>query len=245
MTPILLALVILAVSMELFIGVRLIRLARRTGGVPEALWGWAWVLDGVSQVGAELAKPFAGAWWADVGLGVFTALGSGALVFLAVSIWFVFRPDERSLRYLVTALSGALVLSLMTFVALGHVTLPEGDGMRVMRWINRTVAGALLAWGFVESTWAHQASLRQLRLGLVTPLEVLRFRLWSVAAASLAAFLALLIAKDTLGRGSPELWEAIVRIAQPLLAFLAVGCMWLTFFPTAGMHRRFGGEHGG
>lgn len=244
MAPILLSMVIVAVLMELVIGVRLIRLSRRTGGLAEALWGWAWVFDGTSQAGAELTKPFAGALWAEVSQGIFATLGSASLACLAVSIWFVFRPDQRGLRYLVTALSGFLVLALLMFVALGHVIVPDGDGMRVMRWINRTVACTLLAWGFVESTLAYRASQKQREIGLVDPLVVVRFRLWSVSAASLLVFLVLLIAKDTVGRDAPVFWESVVRFAQAPLAFLAVSCMWLTFFPTEGMHRRFGGHHG-
>lgn len=229
MSSVFLGLVIVAVVMELVIGVRLILLSKKTGGVAEALWGYAWVFDGVSQAGAEIAKLFGDTLGAHIAQGVFAALGSTSLAFLAVSLWFVFRPDQKGLRYFVTGLSGALIFALLTFVALGHVTLPDGDGMRVMRWINRSVACSLLAWGFVECTLAYRASERQMKLGLVEPLESVRFRLWSVSAACLFIFIMLLVAKDTVGAGSPETWEAIVRLAQPVLAFLAVTCMWLTF----------------
>ncbi|MEM6732231.1 MAG: hypothetical protein AAF658_11790 [Myxococcota bacterium] len=141
---------LVAVVIELLIGARLIVLGRKTKGLPETLWGWAWVCDALSQGTAPIAGKNAGVAWADALRVGSTGVSSLSLALLAVSIWFVFRPDQRTLRYLVTVVSGLLALSFVAFELFGSVTFPDGEGHQVMRWINRTVAIGLLAWGLSE-----------------------------------------------------------------------------------------------
>lgn len=234
MTSLLIPFIVAAVVFELVVGVRLVLLARQTRGLAERLWGWAWLLDALSQGGAALSSELLSGTPAYV-LGVAMAgVGSASLSLLAVGIWQVFRAEERWMAWLIGA---GLVLLTVTFTALAlSGGIVSTDGTRPpMTWINRVLGCVLLAWGAIECWLAYLASAKQLRLGLVEPLRVVRFQLWGASAVFLLTFLLLLIARDVVG-----LPNTLVRTLQPILAFLSVVGMWLTYFPPRWMQRRFG-----
>ncbi|MEM6531021.1 MAG: hypothetical protein AAF654_00290 [Myxococcota bacterium] len=226
-------LVLAAVLMELLIGIRLVALSLRTGGLPERLWGVAWILDATSQGGAELTRLVVDT-PAFVPLNAFTAaLGSGAIVSLLAGIWLVFRAEVHWMRWFVAALAFALGAVFVALLFQGQVAKFPGQPAPAMTWVNRVTAAGLLLYGGVETTLAYRASERRLRLGLSTRLESTRFLLWGIAAFCLFAFLALLMARDLLGVPS-----TVVRLAQPALALGSVLSMWLTFFPPDWMRKR-------
>jgi len=238
MTAVQLVFIIIVVVLELVIGIRLIQLARRSRGWAESFWGWAWVLDALSQAGAELAKKVEHATVGSVLEWFFAGMGSASIMCLGLGIWLVFRPEERAVRTLLAFALSALSVTYLTLMVAGDAPLREFGvtASRAMTWTNRSAACLFLAWGVVESLLAYASSARQERLGLATRLQTMRFQFWSVSGSAILLFLLILISRDVLG--TPR---AVVRAAQPILALIAVSAMWLTFFPPHWMEERYAG----
>ncbi|MEO1174901.1 MAG: hypothetical protein AAFX94_23030, partial [Myxococcota bacterium] len=145
-------LVLIAVLMELIIGLRLVGLSLRSGGLPERLWGLAWIFDATSQGGAELTRLVLGT-SAYVPLNALTAaLGSAALVCLLAGIWLVFRAELAWMRWLVVGLAVALAVTFVVLVTQGQVARFPGQPAPVMTWVNRVTACAVLLYGGIETT---------------------------------------------------------------------------------------------
>lgn len=230
--PLLLA----AVVIEATIGLRLVMLSRRTRGLAERLWGWAWLLDAISQGGGAVGEAAFEGLWATVNETAMAGLGSTSLACLAVGIWQIFRPEER---WLAAVIGAGLFILALTFFVLSFTggVVSSGTERSAMSWVNRGLGCVLLGWGAMECGLAYQASAKQRRLGLVEPLLVLRFQLWGVSALLILIFLLLLIGRDLLG-----IPNIVVRTLQPVLAFFSGVGTWITFFPPEWLKRRFDRE---
>ena len=173
------------VVVGLVIGVRLLRLARRTRGFPELVLGLAeCLLAGVvppmfilTQVVSEpefvvRASAFLGHLAYTVGCAV-----------MIVFTWRVFRPGEAWARALLYGALGVLgtggVFQMArAFIAPGVAELrdPQTTPFLVMEWVS--LAG--FVWTAVEA-FAYHAQLRKRRaLGLVDPVVTNRVLLWGV-----------------------------------------------------------------
>ncbi len=173
------------VAVGLVVGVRLLRLARRTRGLPELLLGLAEsLLAGavpplfiVTQVVSEpealiRVSAFLGHLAYAVGCAV-----------MIVFTWRVFRPGEawaRALLYAALAVlgTGGVLQMAHAFLAPGIAELrdPQTTPFLVMEWVS--LAG--FVWTAVEA-FAYHAQLRKRRaLGLVDPVTMNRILLWGV-----------------------------------------------------------------
>lgn len=222
------------------LGLRLLRLSRRTGEQPERWLGLAFVCTGASAwllplAASEGLAPDAArsiALTAQVGL-------TAAIVFLTVFAWRVFRAASRAARWLAIAVIGANVGAGAAVLASG-MPVPVG-GLGLFTIGARCTA---LVWLFVESASYAQRTRRRLRLGLADPIVANRFVLWSIWTGALA-----LIPLFVLGLRAAGALEAPVPGAplpgavRAALAVLGAGgavafvAGWLAFFPPAPYRR--------
>jgi len=172
------------VVVGLVVGVRLLRLARRTRGFPELVLGLAETLlagvvppmfivtQAVSVPGVVRASAFLG----------HLAYTAGCAVMILFT-WRVFRPSEGWARVLVhlslaVLCLGGLLQMAHAFLAPGITELrdPQTTGFLVMEWVS--LAG--FVWTALEA-FAYHAQMRKRRaLGLVDPVVANRILLWAV-----------------------------------------------------------------
>ena len=173
------------VAVGLVVGVRLLRLARRTGGFPELVLGLAEsLLAGVVPPMFIVTQVVSGP-EALVRCSAFVghlAYTVGCAVMI-VFTWHVFRPTEtwaRALLYAslaVLGIGGGIQMA-NAFFAPGVAELrdPQTTAFLMMEWVS--LAG--FVWTAIEA-FAYHARLRKRRsLGQVDPVGVNRILLWGV-----------------------------------------------------------------
>lgn len=217
-----------------WVGVRMLRLARRTHGAPERLLGFSFLT--FSTLGVPLltlagygASRLA---FANVPLIVLALalLDLGATLFAAF-VWRVFRPEDPGGRLVV----GAAALALLLHVALAAVGLASAPrdlapatAIGRAEWILTAVMSAIFVWGTAESL-AYWVRLRkQSALGLASATSARRMLLFAVGCASqvcMMGFTALAALRGTnpLADPLPALGIAVSSLATGAAFALAFG----------------------
>jgi len=226
------------------VGIRALRVARRTRRLPELLIGLGllsitvlgYPFCAVGRLPALVATPLGDALFA-LGLAVCAAGIACVYAFTAT----VFRPGSPLARAAVGAASLALVL-----VAAGLVRAPLGAEAADFRaiwphtrpWAGGIVALVMLAfaWTGAESARCYASQRRRRALGLADPVVANRFLLWSVAGFSLAALCAANLAYVAAGL-------VLMRDALPLATIAITGVVasaaWLLAFVPPPAYRRW------
>jgi hypothetical protein len=224
------------------LGVRLVRLSRRTGASPERWLGLAFLLAGASawllplaasqelRLGAETARGIA-----------FVAQGgmTGALVCLVLFTWQVFRAGSAMGRRFALALIAANVATGVAMLLAATPVPVGGVGLAVI--VVRCVS---LLWLFLESALHAQRMRRRVRLGLGDPIVANRFTLWSIWTGALACIPLFVLALRATGvLVEPVPGEPLPVALRAILVVLAAGggaavaAGWLAFFPPASYRR--------
>jgi hypothetical protein len=171
------------------VGVRLLRLARRTRGLPELTLGlgecllagavppFFVIVQAVPEAGALVrAAAFAGHLAYTLGCAV-----------MIVFTWRVFRPDATWARALGPVMIGILlfggVLGMARALLVADATElrePQTSAFLLMEWVS--VAGFL--WTTVEAFQHHGRLRRQAALGLADPVLVNRMLLWALVGVA-------------------------------------------------------------
>jgi hypothetical protein len=214
------------------VGMRLVRLARRTHGVPELALGVGFL--GVGAVGYPLgllavmpglAEPLARSLFALSQL--MTGVGSAAIFVFTQS---VFRPEARWARAVV--LCAALVLAVQT--AFGVARGLAGDVTQLALpdlgfSVRQGVTAFSYGWTALEALRYRGLLVRRLALGLAEAEVVNRFLLWAIAGVGAFAGSATMSAVS-LGGGLP--WEDPLALAAVGLGgVVAAICTALAFLP--------------
>jgi hypothetical protein len=166
------------------IGVRLLRLARRTGGFPEKALGasellLAGLVPPLFIVAQAVSEPAVARTAHFLGHLAYT-VGSGILI---VFTWRVFRPGEAWARILVYG--GLLVLGVGGGMNLSRTVMVENVlelraiqtvAFLVMEWV--TLVGFF--WTTAEGLQLHLRLRKQVALGLTDPVVANRMLLWTV-----------------------------------------------------------------
>lgn len=215
---------------DLAVGLRLLALARRTRRLPEAAFGCAFVLlGGVGYPLAIVAR--AGLVDSPERAGTLLALGllaqNAGCSALYVFLWRVFRPREAWSLPLVGLAAGVLAWSvpgeLFTDGFWGGI-----DG-GFFYWIGLAARAGAFVWATAESLVFHARLRRRLRLGLVEPVLVDRFRLWSIASGAVLVAFAVFSAGRLAGvNAATSPW---VLGATSLGGLVAGAALWLAFLP--------------
>lgn len=238
------------------IGVRLLRLARTSGG-PEKWLGLHLLLY---TVAATMVSATLYMGWSDPSLAMpdglarsmnalFFALQTLGVPFLAIFTQQTFRPGKRGARIAVYTLSA--------LIALGAIGIGVGQGFEVRvqntpgYWVVFWARTAVYAWVTAESFLYFARMRKRLRLGLAEPLVVNRFLLWGIWGGVVLV----MSFSDPVARvwyaslaGSNTEW--IPSVGRPIiltmiaatsaLGTVAGSALFLTFFPPAAYKRWIG-----
>jgi hypothetical protein len=228
------------------IGIRLVRLSRRTGARPELFLGGALGLMGGIGYGALITLVLAREAILETALGpwiptmstVAKGLHDLGVLFMITFVVKVFRPTEAWAR----ALAGVMATALLV----GYVGHTITDGFREVRmqtpwyWLGFATIGTVPIWAAVESFRYHGAMRKRQAIGLADPMVVNRFLLWAIAncfsvaavwTVSLPSMLELPIEQQTATAPFTLSLTALWGIG-------AIGSYWLAFFPPHWYARR-------
>ncbi len=221
----------------LVVGVRLVLTWRRTRGLPELLFGIAFVGGGVGMAGIQLGQRmlWGGTTWAapmNTFLYAFQIAGTVALYTVNWRLW------RRGARWAQALCAAGCTLALVVY----GIRIVDGDfasnnvhtrGVALFQVIRFGV----MAWACAEA-FAHYAQLRRrLRLGLADPVATNQILLWGVAGTATAST-TLIISWCLFGLGAHPLDVPVALVALTVLAFLLSASMWCAFFPPTALRRR-------
>jgi hypothetical protein len=224
----------------LVIGVRLLLLSRRTGGVPERLLGLALGATGGFGYGILIFVSLAHRANGGAPSTLLTALGLvgkaihdlGVLAMLGF-ILTVFRPNERWARALAGAMAVVLLVGYVGNAVTGGFTQSRPQGF--WYWLGFAVIGTYPMWNAAESFRYHGLMRRRGALGLADPLVVNRFLLWGIGALFSVAAIWTISLPAMIGL-SLEDQLRIAPLAMSITGVFGIGAIssyWLTFFPPA------------
>lgn len=225
------------IAVSLVVGVRMLRLARRTHALPERALGANLVLVmGIAYPGMIVLEADLG--WSigvqrAVMVGLNVVLNTGFLM-LFVFTAHVFRPRLAWSRWLVVVAASLFVLHV-SLVA--HALYGSDDIAAVRPIVTRYglialgTACAAYAWSSAEAFMHWGRLRRQQKLGLVDPVVCDRMWLWAMMSmASVSGALAngvyLALGIDVLVTPSAMLITSLTGLAQGVF-------LWLTFLPPA------------
>jgi hypothetical protein len=222
------------ISIGLAVGVRLVRLAHRTGGFPERMLGLS-CLAGPGFVAPcmVLVHAVAEPEWLVRGA---AALGLVAYaLFCAVMVlftWQCFEPDEAWARWLARASIVVVVLAASAGVARALGLAPALDMRDMNHWTFRLIGFASLVghcWTGLEAFTYYGSMRKRSKLGLGDPVVTNRFLLWGwVASLAIVAsgvpFAVGLLGGDSFNHVPTRLVGAAATIAGSV-------CLQLAFLP--------------
>ena len=228
-------------TLSLGLGVRLLVLACRTGGLPETCMGVAFVASGCLGAGCQLMAQAPGLLSPQDAA---TAMGAGRILVhvgvlcQALVTWRVFRPGQEWARNLFTA-----VVASLAGVSFGYAwdaALGDAAYSGIWFWCESATHLVAIGWGAVESLACWDAMRRRVALGLADPVVANRFLIWGIAIGAGALALLLGPVIHILGAGSPAAlllaaWAATLGLVS-LLGYA------LTFFPPK-PYRRWVARH--
>jgi hypothetical protein len=217
----------------LFVGVRLYRLSRRTGHLPETLVAASFLLWMLSYaiwdipyafVDSEELVPAVYSYCSQI------ALVSGTVVF-AFFIRAVFRPSARWAIWLVTAI---VVGNLAGVAGMAYSGDWEGTNPLANPWYWLEFFGAVAPtiWMGSEGFAQYFKTRRRLKLGLCEPMACNRFLLWGLAG-SLWVILEFLVSASDLVYAFTGYWSEPLGLGIGLFEIIPIAIVWFAFFPPA------------
>ncbi|MCG8592473.1 MAG: hypothetical protein MJE66_24550 [Proteobacteria bacterium] len=221
--------VLLLCATCLVVGVKLLLLARRTGGQPELFLGLYFMLSGaigypLSVIGAI---PWEGARLAAIVSPAFTGLAG---VFLVSFTAHVFRPQSRIAWMLAGATAAVLAVHLVGHGdARLHASTPEEIERVILQWSAIPLLANAFYWSWTAwETLRHYANLRRrLHVGLADPVVTNRMLLWglmsftSAGVVCIDAFLMYVVGTEWARTVLVPLFTAIAGILACLFLLLA------------------------
>jgi hypothetical protein len=213
----------------LVVGVRLLRLALRTGKTPERLlsasflaWGLAYLISSVPDAltGELLLRPF---YFAGR-----LANSTGALT-CAFFTWHVFRKRDTWGLWMVAGATACLIAGVV-----GSVWVGDWEGVYPIRnpwwWVEWMGVTATLAWLGAEAL-VQYGKTRQ-RLGLCDPVLCNRFLLLGIASILWVA-LEFVLVVQTIEHEISQRWSGTADVLVAGVEILSIAMIWLVFFPPA------------
>ena len=240
--------------LSLVVGLRLLKLARRTQALPEGMLALYFLASpfvaAVAQCAAyaglsDQTLLLPGAWMRAALVVASLGMGIGAAA-VFVFTWRTFVPESGAARAAVAAVCSTLIvgLALEAYQDGFELMILPGVG-HWLGWLCRTTAFAWLAF----ECFRHWVLLRRrLRLGIAEPLIVNRFLLWGLfSAASFAVLCSDLAARAAYVLQAGTSSEIVLEVAAPIVVVTLAITMFtgavsavtlaLAFFPTARYRR--------
>jgi len=234
-------LVLVAISLLVFIGVcstvglRILWHARHTRGRAEWLCGVGFTSIGLVGYPASLASGQGVATVGEVHLAVFVVgtlfVNGGIAAFFAFTAQ-VFRSGSTWAWGL--AATSALVLAAGA-IGSAHalaVADPATSSFAVTaswNFVLQIASTVCFGWTALEAALQFRAASRRLALGLVEPLVVDRFRLWSIFGFSTMGLSSVFIAVQLAGQAPAD--SVVVHVSSGVLGTLSSVAVYLAFLP--------------
>ena len=228
----------LVLAVTLVVGLRLLGLARRTGKLPELLFGGAFTAGALGAAGGQIGQRLL---WTEPGVlsSVLNASSFGCVLvatcLLYTAIWRIFRPDRTWAAALAIAGSGMALLGFAIRALTGDFSTRavESPGMAIFQG-SRLV---LFGWCALEALRHYAQLRRRVRVGLAEPVAALQILFWGVAGCSMLLFTATTVAAIFVLHVHPlEMLTGVLLITASALATST--SMWCAFFPPAALRRR-------
>ena len=223
------------IAVGLLVGIRLLSLAARTRGLPEATLGLGMLL--IVGVGYPIALAGMALGAADGSALVADALVSGARILMGIGwscvwifTWRVFRPDAAWARGAAGA-GIALQLLCATVSAVQTWAVDAPGALTPTPWSNGTqvLALAIYGWTFVEALHYHRRMRRRLLLGLADAAVANRFLLFALVAVF--SFLSLVVPTAYNLAGTDVSASSWVRLSSVLSGLPCAATLYLAFLP--------------
>lgn len=215
------------VLVSAIVGLRLLRIAIRTGEAPELAIGTALFAGGGIGHGLIVASFALHAFPAAVtpiAVLVGNAAASAGAIALAFGVWRMFRPADRWPRLVIAAIVVLLVVSMLERLRnIGIVPAPPQ-----VFWTITIGGAASYAWSAFESLRFHAMMRRRMRIGLADAAITRRFLLWGIAASAAVAIHVCAAVNRFLDPGTIALPLLLVQDALGLTAAIGI---WFAFFP--------------
>ena len=226
---------LLAGIVYLIVGVRLLRLAQRSGEFPEKLLGVTFLFIGASAGLYVLPNlsPFESLWTSLNFAGRVTFLP--AAVMIALFTRLVFRPEKRWGAWLVWGTAILLVIGVG-----GSAMGGDWEGFSIsngwfwLEWVGFTLP---FGWAGTEAFAQHLQARRRVRLGLCDPLVCNRFLLWALFGAMQVCLSLVLLpqyANYEMTNQFTAAWDALYGAIE----IVSLVMIWVVFFPPA-FYRRW------
>jgi hypothetical protein len=229
--------ILIYIVTSLFVGTRLLILARRTRGFPEFIVGMGFLMVGGS--GYPLSA-ISGYGVKTVGEVLFPAYVVGHVVTLlgifcfVLFTWKSFRPEAGWARTLVVVTGiGLLTIGcgcIVTFAG-SDPSLPSHLAAHGWNTAGYLFFSVPFAWSAVEAQQAFRASRRREAIGLADPVVTNRLMLWS-----LFAIVALVMVAGNLFAqlsGQPIFASSVALLATGVGSIVTSGALYLAFAPPA------------
>jgi hypothetical protein len=232
---------VLVLFVSLVVGLRLLWMARRTGELPELLFGIVFTTSAIGSAGGQLGQRLL---WDEPGVlaTVLNATGFGLVLIgtclLYTVVWQVFRPDRTWAAALAIAGSGMALLGYAIRALTGDFSTMtvESPGMAIFQG-SRIV---LFGWWAMESFRYSSLLRRRVRLGLAAPVSALQILLFGVSGLAMMVFTATVVSAIFVQHVHPlEVPSAVVLTTVASLS--AAVCMWCAFFPPFALRRLVAG----
>lgn len=233
-----LAYLLIATSVSLVtsavLGVRLLRLARRSGELPELLMGVSFLVAGVvGYVLTIVGRPDAEGVPANVAAICFAAgyaAISAGVVLTYVFNWMVFHRRSR-IAAAATGVASLLVAATVVPMVSARIAHTPPD---TLDWIGNVARMGSGVWGAWVALMHAQRLRRRVALDLADPALANRFLLWAFTMA--ATFVIFLATSLAVGPHASRMSAAHIALISTLTLAAAVA-QWLAFFPPRGYLR--------
>ena len=229
---------LLAGIVYLSVSVRLLRLAQRTGEVPEKLLGVIFLFMGTSA-GLYVLPTFSSfeSLWTLLNFAARVAYIPAA-VMVALFTRLVFRPEKRWGAWLVWGTAILLVTGVSGSALGGDL---EGFSISIgwfwLEWVGYTIP---FGWAGIEAFAQYRQARRRMQLGLCDRLVCNRYLLWAlfgVMQVSLGLVILPQYSEYETTNQFTATWDAIYGA----IGIVSLAMIWLVFFPPAFYQRWING----
>jgi hypothetical protein len=217
----------------LFVGVRLYRLSRRTGHLPETLIAASFLLWTLAFAIWDIPYAFVDSEELVPAVYSYGSLIVGALgtVVFTFFIRAVFRPSARWAIWLVAAIT---VANLAGVVGMAYMGDWEGTNPLANPWYWLEYFGGVVpsGWMGAEGFAQYFKTRRRLKLGLCGPIACNRFLLWGLAG-SLWVILESVVTASDFVYVFTGYWSELLGLGIALFEILPIVVVGFVFFPPA------------
>jgi hypothetical protein len=225
----------------LIVGVRLARLASRTGERPERLLSAMFFFSGASYIIYAVPEAISiDALWTPFNFAG-RAIYLPAPILIALFTRAVFRSDRRFSTWMVYATAVLLVGGVGVSAMMGDWEgFSLGNPFFWLEWTGYTIP---FAWAGLEAFGQYRSSLQRQRLGLCDRLVCNRLLLWSIwgmAQVVLSALILLMYAHFETNNAFSPLYDGLTGAIE----IFSLGLIWLVFFPPRFYQKLVSGSDG-